>query len=295
MAQKISIFRSPESQAQYYAAYETMLQRWPVPFDELYVPTQFGDIHVIASGSPDSPALILFHSAGSGAVQWFRNVESFSQHYRTYAVDVIGEVNKSLTTRKLNKREHFVNWMGELFDGLHIERTDLVGNSFGGLLAFTAALYLPERVKKVVLISPAATFVPIWAWLFHVAYPYKVGYVINSKPIILSGFKWLWQNYPRDETFQRYTELSKVSGFPSNQLMPPVFTDDDLCKIKTPMLLLIGDHEVIYKPERVIQRATRLVAGLKVEIVPNANHNAQVTNPDYVNQRILEFLSSSRL
>jgi pimeloyl-ACP methyl ester carboxylesterase len=290
-----SIFRSPETQAQYYAAYQAMLQRWPVPFEELYIPTQFGDTHVIACGSVVNPPLLLIHSAGSGAVQWFNNIGPLSQHFRTFAVDVIGEVNKSITSRKLNKCQQFVDWLVELFDGLHIDRSNLVGNSFGGMLAFLAALNIPERVNKVVLISPASTFAPIWAWVFHVAYPYKIGYLLKSRPVILSGFTWLWRNYPRDTIYQRYSELSKTSGFPSNQLMPPVFSDDEMRKIRTPMLLLIGDHEVIYKPERVIRRATQLVAGLKAEIIPNANHNAQVTAPDIVNEKILEFLSNSQL
>lgn len=293
MPEKTGIFKSPESKAEYFAAYDAMLKQWPVPYDELYIPTQFGDTHVIASGSQDSPPLILFHSAGSGAVQWFRNVGPFSQRHRTYAVDVIGEVNKSITTRRLNERQEFVEWMKELFDRLHIERADLVGNSFGGMLAFTAALYLPERVKKVVLISPAATFVQMWAFYWHIAYPYKIGYILSSKPIILSGFKWLWQDFPKDECFTKYTELSKISGFPSNQLAPPVYSDEELRKIQTPMLLLIGDHEVIYKPEPVIRRATCLVPGLKAEIIPNANHNAQVTAPNLVNEKILEFFLDS--
>ena len=291
MPEKTQIFKSPESKAQYYAAYEAMLKQWPVPYEELYISTRFGDTHVIASGSQDSLPLMLFHSAGSGAIQWFRNVGPFSQYYRTYAVDVIGEVNKSIATQKLSKRQEFVEWMNELFNGLHIERTDLVGNSFGGMLAFTAALYLPERVKKVVLISPAATFIQIWPFYWHLACPYKFGYLLGSKPIILGGFKWLWQGFPRDECFTKYTELSKINGFPSYQLIPPVYTDDELRKIQTPILLLIGDHEVIYKPECVIRRATRLVSGLEAEIIPNANHNAQVTAPDLVNKKILDFLA----
>ena len=293
MSEKISIFRSPENKAEYFAAYDEMLKKWPVPYEELYIRTRFGDTHVLASGSQASPPLILFHSAGSGAVQWYRNVDAFSQRYRTYAVDVIGEVNKSVTTRKLSKRQEFVDWMKVLFNGLHIDRADLIGNSFGGMLAFTAALYLPERVRKVVLISPASTFIQIWAWYWHLAYPYKIGYFLGSKPIILSGFRWIWQNFPRDECHTKYSELSKTNGFPSNQLPPPVYTDDELRKIQTPMLLLIGDHEVIYKPERVIERATRLVPGLRAEIIPNANHNAQVTAPEIVNAKILKFLEGA--
>jgi pimeloyl-ACP methyl ester carboxylesterase len=291
MAQKFIIFRSPESEAKYYAAYDAMLGQWPVPYEELFIPTRFGDTHVIASGPKDAPALILFHSAGSGAAQWFRNVGPLSRRYRIYAVDTIGEVNKSAATRRLKNRQDCVDWAADLFDGFGIGKADIVGNSFGGFLAFNTTLYLPQRVKKVVLISPAATFVPMWAFYVHIAYPYKIGYALGSNRIILSGFNWIWQNFPRDTVFKGYTELGKISGFPCNQLPPPVYSDEDLRRVRIPILLLIGEREVIYKPGDAIERATRLVPGLKAEIVPNANHNAQVTAPDLVNAKILEFLA----
>jgi pimeloyl-ACP methyl ester carboxylesterase len=290
MSRKISVFRSVESQAQYYAAYQAMLGKWPVPYEELYIPTRFGDTHVIASGAKDAPALILIHSAGSGAAQWFRNVGPFSQHYRTYAVDVIGEVNESITIRRFRHRQDCVEWANDLLDGLGIGQADIVGNSYGGFLAFNSALYLRERVKKIVLISPAATFVQMWAFYLHIAFPYKIGYMFHSNRTILSGFNWIWQDFAREAVFQEYSELGKICGFPCNQLPPPVYDDEELRCIQTPILLLIGDHEVIYKPERAIERANRLVPGLKAKIVPNANHNAQVTAPDIVNSMILEFL-----
>jgi hypothetical protein len=83
MPNKISIFRTTESKARYYAAYETMLKRWPVPYGEFYIPTRFGETHVIASGFRDGLALVLFPSAWSGAVQWFRNMEDFSLPFLT--------------------------------------------------------------------------------------------------------------------------------------------------------------------------------------------------------------------
>jgi pimeloyl-ACP methyl ester carboxylesterase len=66
---------------------------------------------------------------------------------------------------------------------------------------------------------------------------------------------------------------------------------EELCKIRTPVLLLIGDHEVLYKPERVIRRATQRVSNLKAEIVPNANHVAEYTAAEVVNEKILDFLA----
>jgi pimeloyl-ACP methyl ester carboxylesterase len=290
MSKKIRIFKSAKSEAEYNAAYNLMLKRWPVPYEEISISTRCGDTHVIASGPQNAPALLLFHSAGSGAVQWFRNVEALSQRFRTYAVDTIGEVTKSVPSKKISKRQEFVDWILDLFNGLKIKSADLVGNSFGGFLAFNSALYLPERVKKVVLIGPAATFVQMWAFYWHLAFPYKIGYTFGSRRVIMSGFNWIWQDFPRDEVFKRYTEAGKVGGFPSNQLPPPVYSDEELRGIKAPMLLLIGEHEVIYNPQRAIQRATRMVPNLKAEIIPNANHNAQVTAPDMVNKKILDFL-----
>jgi pimeloyl-ACP methyl ester carboxylesterase len=292
MVASISVFRSPESKARYFKAYEAVLKEWPVPYEELYIPTGFGVTHVIASGQKEAPALILLHSAGSGAGQWVKNIEPFSQLYRTYAVDAIGEVNKSVTTRRLRKRQDCVDWMTDLLNGLSIGKTDLVGNSYGGFLAFNTALYLPDRVTKVVLISPAATLVQMWAFYLHIAFPYKIGYAFKSNRIILSGFNWIWGGFPRDATFKAYSELGKICGFPCNQILPPVYRDAELSQISTPILLLIGNHEVIYDPERAIRRATRLVHGLKAEIVPNANHNAQVTAPEMVNAKILEFLAN---
>ena len=66
---------------------------------------------------------------------------------------------------------------------------------------------------------------------------------------------------------------------------------EELCKIRTPVLLLIGDHEVLYKPERVIRRATQRVSNLKAEIVPNTNHVAEYTAAEVVNEKILDFLA----
>jgi pimeloyl-ACP methyl ester carboxylesterase len=58
------------------------------------------------------------------------------------------------------------------------------------------------------------------------------------------------------------------------------------------MLLLIGDHEVIYKPSAVIQLVTRLMPNLKAEVIPKANHCAQYTAPEAVNQRILDYFAN---
>ena len=290
MPEKISVFRSPEGEAQYRSAYAAALKLWPVPYEELYIPTRFGDTHVIASGPKDATPVILLHPAGCGAVIWYRNVGALSQRYRTYAVDTLSEVNLSIVTRPIKNCLDFAAWSVDLFDGLHIGSAHMVGNSFGGFVTLNTALVHPERVKKVVLISPAATFDPMRALYRHYSIPYMLRYTTGSTRLLLRAYEWLWQGFPRDEWIGQLRRITAVDGVMRHGA-PVVFSDEELRKIRTPVLLLIGDHEMIYKPQDVFRRATSLVSGLKAEIVPNANHNAEYTAPEFVNTAVLEFLA----
>jgi pimeloyl-ACP methyl ester carboxylesterase len=296
MSEKMRLFFSPELETRFIAAYEAVLKQWPIPYDELYIPTRFGDTHVVTGGPKDAVPLILLNPGGGSVAIWSRNIKSLSRNYRTYAIDVIGEMNKSIPTRPIRNNQEFAEWIDDLFNGLKIESAHVIGNSNGGFFALNIAVRLPDRVKKVVLISPAATFVQMWAWWWHLLIPaHMIAPIIHSEKMVHKSYDWLWQDFPKDENYARLKSISTIAGYPRyrptrNSLSPYVFKDDELRKIRIPILLLIGDHEVIYKPERAIRRAINLVPSLKAEIIPNANHCTQYTAPDIVNKKILEFL-----
>jgi pimeloyl-ACP methyl ester carboxylesterase len=297
MSKIIRTFWSPGLEAEFNAAYAAVLKKWPVPYESLFIPTRFGETHVLASGPQDAASLVLLNPGGGSCAIWVHNTKPLSQNYRTYAVDVIGEMNKSVPTRPIRNHLEFVQWMTDLFNGLHIDWADLIGNSNGGFFALETALNLPERVRKVVLISPAATFVQMWAWWWHLLIPaHMIAPMIRSEHMVLRAYEWLWQGFPKDPEYARLRSISELAGHPRyrpsrNSFIPHVFSDNELRQIQSDVLLLIGDHEVIYDPDQVIRRATRLVDGLQAMIVPNANHSAQYTAPDFVNDRILEFLA----
>jgi pimeloyl-ACP methyl ester carboxylesterase len=296
VAERIRNFWSPEVEDRFIAAYEAVLKQWPVPYNERYVPTPFGDTHVIQSGPADAPPLVLLHPAGGGSTIWYRNAGAFSQAHRMLAVDVVGDINRSKLTRRIRSRQDFADWINELFDGLGIDTADMIGNSNGGFVVLNAAYYLPERVRRVVLISPAATFVPIPSIFIHTIIPgYWFAPIFRWEGLCHQAADWIWQDFPMDDCMRNLRRLAQVSGYPRFRptLNPPpsVFTDEELRKIKSPVLLLIGDHEVLYNREAVFRRASRLVPRLRAEVVPNANHCAQYTAPEFVNQQVLAFLA----
>jgi pimeloyl-ACP methyl ester carboxylesterase len=296
MSEKLRRFWSPELEAEFNVAYEATMQQWPVPYDDIFVSTTFGNTHVVASGPLDAEPVVLLNPGGGSATIWSHNVEPLSQRYRTYAVDVIGEMNKSVPTRPIRNHPEYQRWMTELLDGLQIDKAHIIGNSNGGFFTLETTLLLPERVDRVVLISPAATFVQMWAFWVKLLIPaHMVAPLIRSERMVHNAYDWLWQGFPMDPVYTRLKSIAVVAGYPryrpsKNSFAPHVFSGAELRQIHAPVLLLIGDHEVIYKPDRVIRRATRLIPNLKAAIVPNANHCAQYTAPEFVNQKILEFL-----
>src|SRR5580704_10608399 len=118
-------FKSDEGRARYMAAYDAALADWPVPYQEIDVPTRLGLTHVIASGASDAPPLLLLPSFAGAAVVWRLNAEGLSRHFRIYAVDVIGQPGKSQAIRRMRNRRDYANWLVDLLDGLGIARTSI--------------------------------------------------------------------------------------------------------------------------------------------------------------------------
>ncbi|NRF94544.1 hypothetical protein HQN89_26925 [Paenibacillus frigoriresistens] len=76
-------------------AYDRTLQEWEVPVESKYLDTSFGKTHVLISGPEDAEPLILLHGFGFSSTMWIENVKPLSERYCIYAVDFIGDINKS--------------------------------------------------------------------------------------------------------------------------------------------------------------------------------------------------------
>jgi hypothetical protein len=64
------IFRTEANHAELMRIYGEKLASWPLPFEASFVTTRYGKTHVIASGDPASPPLVLTHPAGCGSFVW---------------------------------------------------------------------------------------------------------------------------------------------------------------------------------------------------------------------------------
>jgi pimeloyl-ACP methyl ester carboxylesterase len=75
-------------------------------------------------------------------------------------------------------------------------------------------------------------------------------------------------------------------------VFPRIYTRDEFARITAPVLLVLGDREVIYNDlEKTVTAARELVNGVEVEVIPGAHHITALARPELTNRRILDFLS----
>src|SRR5437870_4122392 len=157
------MFKTPQGQARYLAAYDATLALWPVAVESFPVPTRFGTTHVNACGPRTAHPVVLLHAFSISGTMWYQNVADLSRSYRVYALDTIGDAGKSVCTRSLRTRADVVAWLGDVFSQLEVESAHVVGISYGGFLALTLATLTPARVKGLALLAPAGSLLPFAA------------------------------------------------------------------------------------------------------------------------------------
>jgi pimeloyl-ACP methyl ester carboxylesterase len=286
-------FKSDAARARYLAAYDAVLAEWPVAYEEIDVPTRLGSTHVVVSGPADAPPVLLLPSFAGTATVWRLNVAGLSQHFRTYAVDVIGQPGKSLAVRRLRHRRDYSAWMADLLDGLGIRRASVVGCSFGGFVALNQALATPERVDRVVMISPAGAFASQY-WKLTYAMRVRMPIVRLLRRLRGSprapGMGDLVRRPPRDKVWSALMAATMAERPEVSVISPTVFSRTTLRAIRAPALLLIGAEETLYEPQTMLELAQSRLPGLTGSIIQNADHIAAMAQPDDVNGRIIQFL-----
>lgn len=285
-----SMFKTPEGQAHYFAAYEATLALWSVPLDSFDISTRFGSTHVHVCGPQAAPPLVLLPGQAISSTMWYPNIVALSQKYRVYALDIIGDVGKSVRTEPLLSPADFDSWLGDVFAELDLAQAHVAGLSYGGFLAIRAALSAPERVNKLILLAPASLLrIRLRFYLRLVAF-FLPDFVISleSKQKLFLGMYT-----PQAVPVMQQMRAAKGFRYDKDYLyLPPVCSDTDLQQIKAPTLLLLGEREIIYDVNTALNRATNLIPDIETAVIPNAGHALSFDQPELVNQRILTFLES---
>jgi len=293
MGARASAFATPQGEAEFVAAYDAALGLWPVPYEEMDVPSRFGTTHVVVSGPREAPPLVLLHGFMATSLMWIPNIADLSRSHRVYAIDVMGQPGKSIPGEPVRNAADYASWLAATLSSLRLERVALLGMSFGGWLALNYAAAAPERIRRLVLLSPGG--------LLPIARQFILrGMLMMFLPtrLTVSSFmRWAGFTVIVGETDIRRMYHLMYLGMkhflaPRGTLRVPAIplSDAELRGLKMPVLLLLGDREVLCDPAAALARARRLIPDFEGELVAGCSHDMCFSQHRIVDARVLAFL-----
>jgi pimeloyl-ACP methyl ester carboxylesterase len=139
----------------FLAATSGMTEPGRLRFDS--VRTKKATLSVLSAGTGDP--VVCVHGLGGTKASFLPTVSALAERYRVIALDLpgFGESDKPIAAPY--NAPYFANAVASLMDELGLESAHIVGNSLGGRVGLEMGLLHPERVRKLVLLSPAL------AWL----------------------------------------------------------------------------------------------------------------------------------
>jgi pimeloyl-ACP methyl ester carboxylesterase len=292
-------FRSEQAKAEYEALCQEKAKAWPPESETMTVETASGQTFVRACGRSTDPPLVLLPGARAGSLMWTPHVATLAAHYRTYALDIIGDVGLSVNRRETMKIQDLVDWLDEVLTVLAPERSvSLMGMSFGGWIAGEYALRHPGRLRSVVLLAPGGTVLPLsfafFARLTFLSLPVPG----RSGGPLLRTLHWIFRDAAEgddisralfDETVAYLQRVWHLFNLPRPP-WPTVIDDKAWQGFSVPCLFLVGEHEKIYAAEKAVARLKRVAPQVKVEIIPGAGHDLTMVQGDLVVRKVVEFL-----
>ncbi len=224
------------------------------------------------------PPLLLLHGGLSTAEGTFHVVRpSLAQHYRTIAVEQQGHGHTADIDRPMTF-ERMAEDTASVLRELGVERVDVIGYSDGGNVAIGLALRYPELVGRLVIAGTNADtdgLVPEVLAYFHQAKPEEMGFLAEA----LDAVAPVPGQFP--------VVLDKVMRLGREF---PGWSDEELASISSPVLVIIGDRDIV-RPEHAVE-IYRTVPESQLAIVPGRGHET-LMEADDLDRLLLRFLTAS--
>lgn len=285
--------------------YNVALTTLEVPYEARYVETRFGRTHLLVTGNPEGEPLIMLHGMNLNSLVWRPQFPAL-QHYRVYAVDIIGQPGRSDLNRPSLVGGDYARWLLEVLDALALETVSVVGLSLGAYIAIKFGAFAPERVKGAVLIAPAGLS-PVRPTIglrlasTHLPIPFrsheKAANNLIPTIVMTPGVEVDGMGMDMLELFRimhRYEKPVRGPFQSVEAILPglPVLALEAR-RFDKPTMVLIGDKDALFDAKLTMERAKHVLPGLvAVEIIPDAGHAMNFEYPHTINGWILRFLET---
>jgi len=209
-------------------------------------------LHLRDTGPKSASALIFLHGFGSSLQTWDDWAHNLEADHRVIRYDLPGfGLTGADPTGDYSDRRSIAVLLA-LMDLLGVQRASVVGNSMGGRIAWTFAALNPNRIDKLVLISPDGFASPGLEY----GATSKAPLMMRALPYVLPSFMLRDSLAPAfanadvitDALFSRYRDMMLAPGVRKaivDRMNQMVLVDPVplLKSIKAPILLMWGEND----------------------------------------------------
>ena len=248
------------------------------------------------------PPLLLLHGFGGDATwTWHPQVRALARRHTLVIPDLVwfGQSHSSRADRSLFFQAEV---QGALMQHLGIDRFDLCGISYGGLVAFSLAAAYPTTVRRLVIVDSPG---PAYTELDHQQMLARFGVADVADVVIPRGpdgvrrlLELAWHRPPPTPRFllrETYAEVfcdhvdekRGLLAWLDHQRQNPALRPDASVPHRT--LLVWGEHDPLF-PLNVAERFRDALPDARLVVVPDTRHAPNLERPRRFNQVVGDFL-----
>ena len=224
----------------------------------------------IGEGSP----VVVLHGGLANSDYLGNQVRALAKHHRVVVVDSRGHGRSTRDSQPFGY-DLMTDDVAALLDRLKIPKADIVGWSDGAIIGLDMAMRHPERVGRIFAFGANTQTSGL-----------KDGF--DKNPVFAAYMARARKEYekmsPTPDQYDAFQE--QIGKMWADQ---PNWTDAQLSAIKSPVLVVDGDHDEGIKREHT-EYIAATIPGAGLLILPNVSHFAFLQDPVLFNAALLDFL-----
>jgi 3-oxoadipate enol-lactonase len=244
---------------------------------------------VVAQRGDSGPAVLLVHALGLDWRMWAPVMDTLADSRRVFAYDVRGHGIAVGAPSPYTMADTARDLIGVL-DAIDVERAHVVGLSFGGGIAQTAAITAPERFESLALL--ATTDFPFDAFEGRALSAETDGMAAQVAPSLT---RWFTADAlaVNGESVQYARERvlggNSVDWAAAWRAFKGLDVQGKLAGLGLPTLVLAGEADVSTTPQIMRGIASR-IPGARYRELPGTPHMQTLQRPELVAEALAEFL-----
>jgi 3-oxoadipate enol-lactonase len=238
------------------------------------------------TGDPDAPTAVFVHGLGGRRDNWDPQLRALGDIRRCCAVDLPGYGSSEGRPESLPR---IAAWVASWITRLTERPADLIGLSFGGMVAQHLALDHPHLVRSLALLDTSPAFgldgvTTPESWLAS-----RIDAIRDPDPsspsveAVVAGL--VGSHASADVRAQMVNSMRAVPGATLEAACTALIdhdTRDRLHEIAVPVLVMVGEQDTETPPAYAEAIASR-IDGAELVVVPRAGHLLNLEAPDVVN------------